>query len=162
MADAITMHPAPEPLRLNPKAIKAIAPAACLDVGYEDLYRDNPEELLEVFPVVARNVAYVEALMSGELTEVWMILDTQKRLGEDEEETAKEFGTQTFWLEERGSEWSKKKRKRRIRLLRKLRVRARYVAEARRACQEWWEAYRQHEDDREAAQRLGLVEGGEG
>ncbi len=154
---AITMHPAPGPLKLSPKAVKRIIHGASIDSGWEDLYTDDPDELLEVFPKVAANVAYVEMLLSGELTEGWAVLETQKRFRDEWDWISKELGSELLTMGE-----LKGKRKRRAeKMERRLRKRAKHVAAALKDCREWWEACCQYDRDQEAAERLGLVEGGD-
>lgn len=150
-----TLHPKPAPATLSPKVVKCIIPEACLDTGWEDLYDDDPQRLLAAFEEVSENIAYVEVLMSGELTEAWAVIRTQKLLGEEYDRTAEELGRELLWMEEFEGEWDKERKKRARRTIRRLRKRAKRLTEARRECDRYWKQYREYVRDGEAVERLG-------
>jgi hypothetical protein len=56
--------------------------------------RDQPLELLATYDRIGHDVDYIRVLMSGELTEAWAVLQTQTRLGKENDRIAGESGAE--------------------------------------------------------------------
>lgn len=157
----LTMHPYPEPVKLSRKAWKGIAIEASLDVDWEDLHDDDPERLIDTYDRVGEQISYIRALITGELTEAWVVLRTQTRLREEIDKVAGRIGSELLFLD-RFNEGNLPPDRRREtdKIVKKLRKQARRLRAAHRDCGRWWQEYRDYKSDREAAERLGLSDGG--
>lgn len=162
MAAATTMHPKPEPVKLSPKVIDEIAPEVCLDADHETLWEDDPAKFLAAYDTLGEYAEYVRQLMSGELTEAWQVLRTQKRLRERCDFLAEEIGAELLRVDAfKGKERRQIKREA-AEEIKRLRKRAKRLRRAHQDCSRFWKECKEYDSDQEAAARLGLGGGGEG
>lgn len=152
----VKTHPKPEPVKLSPKAVDAIAPGACLDVDLGE--HDDPVALLAAYDGIGSRIEYVRMLLSGELTEAWAVLRAKKELRKEWDYIAEVIGAETLYM----AEDSPDRRRERKKEIKRLSKQARRLHDAIDDCDRFWKASREYDDDQEAAQRLGLIaEGGQ-
>ncbi len=158
----ISLHPKPAPVRLSRKVIDAIAVEACLDVDWEAMHEDRPEELIATYQRIGRDIAYIEMLLSGELGETWAVLRAQKELDKEYDRIAEEIGAELLRGDRLDEKGETKRRREAERTIKRLRKQARRVKRAIGKTNRYWDEVMEHEKDQEAAERLGLAGGGEG
>jgi hypothetical protein len=160
-----TAHPLaahPDPVRLHPKVVKAIAVEASLDVDWEAMWEDRPEKLVATYERIGVDIEYIRLLLSGELTEAWAVLRCQKQLRRKSGEIAEEIGAQLLGLDhfDQDAERRRVAKREADKRIKKLRKQARRVWVDCRECSRFWDEHMEHSKDQEAAERLGLAVGG--
>jgi hypothetical protein len=154
----LTLLPIPEPVKLHPKVVKAIASEASLDIDWEGLHEGDPVALIEQYEQVGSDIEYIRLLLSGELTEAWAVLRCQKQLSQESDRIAELIGSEIL----RADRFEKRDRREIDKTIKRQRKRAKRVWAAWQECRRFWTECMEYDKDQEAAARLGLGEGGEG
>ena len=158
MADR-TMHPKPEPVILSQKVIDEITPEVCLDADHEILWEDDPAKFLAAYDTLGKYAEYVRLLMSGELTEAWQVLRTQKRIRERIDLLAGEIGAELIRGDDGKGKEARRRRQDAAEEIKRLRKRVKRLRRAHRDCSRFWKEHMEFDRDQEAAERLGLSGG---
>lgn len=151
------MHPEPTPVKLHPKVVKAIAAEASMDVDWEGMHEDDPASLIETYERIGRDIEYIRLLLSGELNEAWAVLRCQQQLSDEGDRIAGVIGSELLRAER-----FKGKRREAEKVIKREQKMAKRVWEDWLECSRFWKECMEYDRDQEAAERLGLGEGGEG